>query len=372
MRHVPTALFVDTEVFKRNGLRLESGGFSLLTATFVKGGIRLLVPAITERELRRHFERQAKKCGERLRTLQNEHPVALLKSWTVRAPEDIAAECRAELLARWDQFKSHFTVEILPTVGNLDAVLDQYFAEKPPFSGDKPKEFPDAFVLSALDQYHHKHNVNIAVVSLDSGVTDACAVLPYVHHFGSLQDYVNAFTPELSRQEHAIEEPVDPLRPIVTEDLTELKGIIGRGSGITPLEGERLISLLKSRGESYDYFFLNTADPFWIPRLEAAGFFVKLPGLEQMPDGTTKIPDWAPMYYLEKAFDTDPEAVVRIVELLPATSNPRILTHIVSIASKCEKPELVLRLASKILASAESPRWAREQFVALLKKLSQW
>ena len=56
MRHVPTALYIDTEVFKGQSLRLDSKAFIQLTATFVKEGIRLLVPKIMERELLRHYK----------------------------------------------------------------------------------------------------------------------------------------------------------------------------------------------------------------------------------------------------------------------------------------------------------------------------
>ena len=77
MRHIPTALYIDTEVFKRNGLRLDTREFALVISTFVKGGIRLLVPEMMERELRRHYERRANKCGELWRSLQNEHPVKI-------------------------------------------------------------------------------------------------------------------------------------------------------------------------------------------------------------------------------------------------------------------------------------------------------
>ncbi len=372
MRHVPTALFIDTEVHKRNGLRFDTKEFSLLTSTFVKGGIRLLVPAVMEREPRRHFQRQGERCGELWRQLDNQHPMKLLKSRVARRAEDVTAECLTELNGHWDAFKKHFTIEALPAVGDLDAVLDQYFAIKAPFSAAKPKEFPDALVLSALVEYHNTHKVNIAVVSLDGDFKTACALLPYVRHFLSIEAYINAFKPELSREEHAIEEPVDPLRPIVTEDLTELKGILGRGSQATTIEGDRLLSLLQNRGENYRYFFFNATDPFWIPRLEAAGFFASLPEPERMPDGTTKIPEWPPIYYLEKVFDSDPETVVRILESLPTTANPRILDGVISIAAKSNRPELVSRLTSKILAAAENPRWAREKFISLLTKLAQW
>jgi len=37
MRHVPTALYIDTEVYKRNNLRLDTKDFTEMRKTFVKG-----------------------------------------------------------------------------------------------------------------------------------------------------------------------------------------------------------------------------------------------------------------------------------------------------------------------------------------------
>jgi PIN domain len=130
MRHVPTALFIDTEVFKRNALRLDTREFALLKTTFVKGGIRLLLPAMMERELMRHYERQAAHCGALWAELLKQHPIKLLKSWQPRAAEEVSAECLIVFKDEWDQFKNHFTVELLPLVGDLDNVVDQYFGIK--------------------------------------------------------------------------------------------------------------------------------------------------------------------------------------------------------------------------------------------------
>lgn len=44
MRHVPTSLYIDTEVFKGDGLRFDTKTFTALTGTFAKGGLRLLYP----------------------------------------------------------------------------------------------------------------------------------------------------------------------------------------------------------------------------------------------------------------------------------------------------------------------------------------
>ena len=75
----------------------------------------------------------------------------------------------------------------LPIVGNLDDVVDWYFEIRPPFSEGKPKEFPDALIISALDQYHKQHHANIAVISADGDFSKACAMKNYFLHFANLE-----------------------------------------------------------------------------------------------------------------------------------------------------------------------------------------
>lgn len=373
MRHIPTSLYIDTEVFKRQGLRLDTTGFISLKNTFVKGGLRLLVPAMMERELLRHYRRQAEKCADAIDKVQNIHPMPSLRMWTPRPKEEIIDECFNELKSQWEQFKSHFTVEKLPLVGDIDKVVDCYFSVAPPFSDDKRKEFPDAFILSTLEAYYNDHNANIAVVSADGDLGKTCATRRYLQHFGSLERYIDAFKPELTSEQYLTEEPVDPIQPIVTwEDLTELKAILSRGSDATEIEIERTIKLLQNRGENYRYFFVNSNEPMWLPHLKASGLFDNLPEVEQTGDGSLTIPDWPPIYYLERVFESapDPEKVLSILEGLPKTTNPRVLEGIVTIVLKSDDPNALIRLSEKILAFVDHSQWDHEKIIQLVNMLS--
>jgi hypothetical protein len=89
-------------------------------------------------------------------------------------------------------------VENLPIVGNLEDVVDWYFDVRPPFSEKKRKEFPDAFIISALDQYHKRTQANIAVIGFDGDFSQACANRRYIWYFPDLEKYIEAFQPELS------------------------------------------------------------------------------------------------------------------------------------------------------------------------------
>lgn len=231
MRHIPISLYIDAEVFNRQGLRLNTEDFRLLKDTFVKGGIRLLVPAMMERELLRHYRKRAEECADKVEKAQNMHPMPFLEMWTPQSRNEVIEACFNELKSQWEHFKSHFTVESLPLVGDLNHVVDWYFSVQSPFSFPKKlKEFPDAFILSALDLYHNDHKANIAVVSGDGDFREACESRRYIQHFDKLEKYIKAFEPELTRERNVIEEPVDPTQPIVTEDLTELQAVLGRES----------------------------------------------------------------------------------------------------------------------------------------------
>ena len=154
MRHIPTSLYIDTEVFIREKLCFEKKGFSLLKNTFIKGELRLLVPAMMERELIRHYRRQTEECADAVNRVQKKYPMPFLNMWKTRPNEEIIDKCINELKSHWVQFKLHFKVEDLPLVVDLDRVVDWYFKIRPPFSTKKLKEFPDAFILSALESYY--------------------------------------------------------------------------------------------------------------------------------------------------------------------------------------------------------------------------
>ena len=195
-----------------------------------------------------------------------------LAMWTSRPKNEVIDECFEELKSQWKQFKSHFTVEELPLVGDIDHVVDWYFSVERPFSEKKLKEFPDAFILSALEAYHNDHKANIAVVSGDGDFRTACKIRLYIQHFDSLKEYINAFKPELTKEQYLTEEPVDPTQPIFTEDLREVKAILDRGDGATQIEIDRVIKLLQRRGENYRYFFSKADEPLLLPSPEDEWF----------------------------------------------------------------------------------------------------
>ena len=372
MRHIPTSLYIDTEVFVHQGLRLDTSAFKSLKDTFAKDGLRLLVPAIMERELLRKYRKQAEACADVVYKAQQKHPIPTLRMWTPYSKAEVIDQCFDQLNSQWEEFKSHFKVEKLPLVGDLDVVVEWYFRVEPPFSTTKKKEFPDALILSTLDTYYKDRKANIAVVSGDQEFGKACNRRRYICHFDRLEEFVSAFRPELATAEYFPERPVDPTQPIATEDLQELKAILARGVDATQIEINRVIKLLQPRGENYRFFFFNANEPMWLPHLEANGLFENLPEVKATEDGGFKIPDWPPSSYLERVAESAPnrEKVFRILERLPKSTNPHVLAPIVAIVLKSDDSNDLYRFSGKILAFVEHVRWDHKKIIQLVNKLS--
>lgn len=367
MRHVPTALYLDTQVFKKQGLKFETKVFIRLQETFIQGGIRLLIPKFMERELKRHFRDRASEAANQLMAKYTAHPINLLSLPGLPSKEEIESESYHSMVQQWESFKKHFVVEELPLVGELEDVVDWYFNVEPPFGeGKKAKEFPDAFILSALDQYHRKHSANIAAVSEDGDFKSACARRRFVAHYHDLDKYIDEFEPQLKSSD--LERPENaPTRPRTTDDLTELRSILLRGSKVTPIEIDRVMELLEGLGPCYDHFFRHASDGIWIQHLREKGHFDDPPDIETTVDGRTVALFWAPMNYLVRAYDNDPDSVIQQVERLPDISNPHILRAIIDIILKANSVGVASRLSSRILSALDHARIGSGRILSLLK-----
>ena len=368
MRHVPTAVYIDTEVFMRQGLKFDTDVFNTFRETFVKGGIRLLIPKMMERELLRKFSQKATKAADKLIQAHNEYPINSLSLKEVPSEDDLVSKSYQAIFQQWNMFKEHFHVEELPIVGNLEDVIDWYFEIEPPFSEGKPKEFPDAFIISTLEIYHKEHKTNIAVVSNDGDFRKACARYRYIEHYSKLDDYIDAFRPELESK-HLEPPAIDPTIPITTEDLTELKAILGRGNVVTDIEIQRALKLIESRGTNYEYFFRNATNEIWFEHLISNGYFENPPSAEETTEGGYRTTPWPPIKFLVRMYKAMPGVVLEQLEKLPATNNAHILESIMDVVLKADSVEVVDRLSSKILSFIDERVCIRhEKIIQLLKK----
>lgn len=309
----------------------------------------MLIPEIMERELVRHFHRKAEEAAGQILKAHKNYPANKLTLFELPSQEEIEAQCLEEMKNQWAEFKDHFVVESLPIVGELTDVVDWYFEIRPPFSEKKPKEFPDALIISALDDYHDQHHAIIAVISADNGFSNACAIRNHFRYFNDLNEYTKAFQPELSGDER-LPGDIDPTKPITTEDLTVLKAILALGNQVTSIEIDRTMELLEGKGSNYEYFFQNAEDAVWLHHLSDKGYFASPPDATKTSEGYIDAPWWPPLDYLIRIFDVAPSEVMDIIAELPDTNNFRILEGIYQIVLKADSADAVSRFSRFINA----------------------
>ena len=367
MRHVPT-LYIDTEVLYRGGLRFDKGVFKTFTNVFAQGGLRLLVPKLMELELLRHFERRAKNNVTDLLMAYKKYPInIILPPSTLPSQGELEEKCIEEMTRQWTSFKKHFIFEDLPIVNNMEGVVNQYFDIIPPFSKGKRREFPDAFIISTLDQYHEKHHVNIVVISADKDFEKASADRNYIRHFKCLETYIDAFQPELSGEEELLGN-VGFTKPIATEDLTKLKGLLALRGKVTLIQIQQVMKLLKSRGANYDYFFQNANDDIWLKYLSEEGYFLNPPRTEETTEGHYVVPFWPPIEYLMRISETASEKALDEISKFSDTNNLRVLQGILKIVLEVDSADAVLRFYRFITSFIESPGWGHQLIISLLRK----
>ena len=193
------------------------------------------------------------------------------------------------------------------------------------------KEFPDAFILSSLEYYYQQNQASIAVVTADGDFREACLSRRYIDYYSNLGEYVDALKSSLNKEDRETE-PIDLTRPVVTEDLTKLKEILGRGNTVTSIEIDQVLMLLRSRGENYRYFFSKSSDPIWLKYLEQNDYFKNPPNVAISSDGSVQYPSWPEIEYLKNISQDVPGEVIRIVLELPEIDNPRVYNDILDIA----------------------------------------
>ena len=172
------AITLDTNIFRDNGYRLESGLLAQL-AQFKTSATKFVLSEIVHRELRRHLLAEvdrrrealllAAKKARRAGLIPPEHVDALMSICEAAAsPVDVV-----------DSRLSHFSQDTgmtLLSVANVTAaeLFEGYFAISPPFEafGDKKKEFPDAAALTSLDHWARDHQLRLLAVTRDRGWAD--------------------------------------------------------------------------------------------------------------------------------------------------------------------------------------------------------
>lgn len=188
-------VFLDTCIFLNE--KFNSSAYQTLLHLSSIGAIQVKTTDITLREVRKNIE---EKVGEAIISLQAKAgKSAILHNF----PEygklmELFKPQKSEALARdlWNRVEQELKdagVEIIPAVEmTAGPIFESYFEGKPPFgAGEKRKEFPDAFVIAALENWCEENGEEMHVISTDRTVLDACGASELLHPLEALADFVD-------------------------------------------------------------------------------------------------------------------------------------------------------------------------------------
>lgn len=166
-------VFIDTSIFVSEGYVKGKSIATLLEAARAEK-IHILMPDITEHEIRKHLRQDVEKLSGRGATqdLKKSFMYALddLRP-LIEALMDVTIE---ELIERVEkELDKQFVradIERLPLTKDFDitGILEDYKALRAPFSTKKKCEFPDAIALKQLEAWCAEHNDKCIVLSIDT------------------------------------------------------------------------------------------------------------------------------------------------------------------------------------------------------------
>lgn len=165
-------VFIDTSVFVAEGF-VKGKSIATLFEAAREEKIHILMPDITEHEVRRHLAEEVEihsgtKQVEKLKTSYM-YALSTLRAHIEKLMEVTVESLLVDVESELDKYFKLAKIERLPLQKDLDfvAIVEDYKALKPPFSEKKKYEFPDAIVLKQLDEWCTKHNDKCFILATD-------------------------------------------------------------------------------------------------------------------------------------------------------------------------------------------------------------
>lgn len=189
-------VFVDTSAFINENFAVKSTAFKSLVSLCRMHKAFLKLTDVTICELKSNIEAglaEASKVlqnkGREMRILRNVDNAA----FAVLFKKLDEAALQGELFRMLQTDFKNAQAEVVGASGlNAAAIFEKYFKKQPPFGPSKKKaEFPDAFVLRALEEWCANNNEGVYVVSTDRDMQSACSDNGPLFHLNSIAEFVD-------------------------------------------------------------------------------------------------------------------------------------------------------------------------------------
>lgn len=210
----PLNVTIDTNIFEANKYDFGADStMSLLVKNVQNGRIKLVLSNIVISEVEKHICRCVDNVCGKARKLRKEYLDILPEQYLVDIGMGIYVQIPNKKTIHqsakdvFSKFLEDCRVERLDTGSiNLEDILEDYFAVRPPFenSEKKRKEFPDAFIAEEIKKRFGSDEI-VAIVSQDNGFIKACTNSKNHMFFSSLGDLFNTLSKNEEEYTSALE-----------------------------------------------------------------------------------------------------------------------------------------------------------------------
>jgi hypothetical protein len=192
-------VFVDTQGFRKARCDWSGRSLSKLIELAQQGHLCLLVTDVTVGEVKSQLREMLAEAN----TMLAKHKGLLQQLGASVAIDRVSDQGAAlgTLEGAFDQFLQHTRAIVIPLIPDLRGVLDDYFAQRAPFSTKKKSEFPDAISIASIRLWCAQNRATAYIVSEDPDLRECCSESGPLFHADSITKIISQAT--VSRELHA-------------------------------------------------------------------------------------------------------------------------------------------------------------------------
>ncbi len=271
-------VFLDTQVFRKLNFNYNSDTFQQVIEFTKREKIFLYSTTITIKEVEAHLVREVQSAKTTLNKARKECQILsnLVDAQFDRLFHSFDAEKIIEkLIEQFANFTKETNTKLLPiTDVPIEDIFKKYFQSEPPFrEGKKKYEFPDAFVLAAIENWCINNKQKIYIVSGDQDIKIACEENIDLIWLEDVDKLIELLVVELENDERiaclgyeALEQNLDLIQQLVTEQFPQL------GFYLNHYDGEVTDVIVKSV-EIIDESLANIGEDFVLFKLNIEVYF---------------------------------------------------------------------------------------------------
>lgn len=236
-------VFIDTQEYRARNFNVKNRVFSKFNELCQQNEFQLLVTDITKKEISANIKKHADELFLMLSKMHKKSSNLNLWNCQVgdkRLLEITKADINSEFEEAFNNFLDQTKAITVPTYnGFAETVFNKYFSKSPPFGKSKKKhEFPDAFVLVALEGKLDEHKDGIYVIGGDPDFAAYCDKTPKLYHLKSLTHLIGIYN--LHQELTAF------ISELVRDNMQDIL------KNITDVIEDRMFYLSDEEGEAFD------------------------------------------------------------------------------------------------------------------------